>query len=143
MIFDPACEISMSRPGSGNSPHSRVQMFLCPRISASLSLCVPSFRRHDLPPVLPILILYGNGNGSAQGYTSAYSCCNLGSITLYFHPPAAAISLLPPFQIPVNVLSGQRQTCWNTLHNQGKAFSMRFTRSQKTYHLSVPFSSGQ
>src|SRR3990172_6748995 len=75
-----------------------------------------SLNRHLLRPVQPVLVSYDKGYRRAECLPEADSRKNLHLIRLDFHSSAAAIALLSPPELVIDVLRRYFDPGWNSLH---------------------------
>src|SRR6266545_3876819 len=79
---------------------------------------------HGVLPVLPVPVLYGEGDGTAERHTPADAGGDMGLVPLDFHAPAAAVATLPAPKVLVELLFGQRKTGGHTVYDGSEGLAV-------------------
>jgi hypothetical protein len=72
---------------------------------------------HDFLPIGPIAILDHHRDGTAESLSVPHAGQITDLIFLDFHPAAAAVAPLPPFQFVIDELKIDGKVCRNALYN--------------------------
>src|SRR5690606_20218103 len=89
---------------------------------------------HEVLPMLIIPIFHVHGDGGTEGLPEANPGKKPHLIPLNLHPPAPAVTSLPPPQIPVHVFGADLKAGGEALHHGGETGAVAFARGQLTSH---------
>ena len=81
---------------------------------------------HDLQPVLPVAIANEHRDGRSERLAGAHAAQQLDVVLLDLHAPPAAVALLPPGELRVDVGGGQGQAGHHPLEDADERRAMGF-----------------
>jgi len=100
------------------------------------------FHSHGGLPVGEVAVLDEQRDGAAERAAVPYPAQYARAVLLYGHPAAAAVSLLPPLKVAVDVLGGERKSRRHAVYRGHQRRTVRLTRRYESewLHLSSQLS---
>src|SRR4051812_37988232 len=90
--------------------------------------------RHFFRPIFPVAVLDAKRDGRTAPLAPADARADRRLILLDQHPTAAAVALLPPPQVMIDMSKIEGKARGDTIDNGGEARSMRFPRGKIAQH---------
>src|SRR5579862_4570626 len=121
VVFKRPSEIGMSGPGTRQPP------FGC-RVAGNLA------SRHDFFPIRPVPVFDHHGDGAADGLSVPHPGEKTHLVLLDFHPAAAAITTLPPFQLMIDEFEIDGDMGRKAFDERDQGLTMRLAGRSEAQH---------